>query len=99
MFIRQTKELFFVFRALKQAELDKGYTKIQITIEKDRSVRENKKRNLDYWRNFERTREQHNQQKKLERIDAMREKKTNYPQLKEENARQVNAVSNQFSSW
>ena len=78
---------------MKQAELDKGYTKIQITIEKDRSALENKKRNLDYWRNFEAEREQRNQQNKMKRIDAMKERKANYPQLKDENARQVITVS------
>ena len=45
---------------------------------------ENKKRKLEYWRNFESSREAKNQQKKFDRIDARKEKRKDYPQLKDE---------------
>ena len=80
-------------RDKKKSQEDEGYTKIQITIEKDRSNLEKRQRKLEYWRNFETGREARNQQRKHDRIDAMKERKTDYPQLKEENARQVHVVS------
>ena len=82
-----------IFREQKKEKEEQGYTKIKITIEKDRSALEKKQRKLEYWRNFEMTRESQNQQKKHDRIEARKEKNSHYPQLKEENARQIPSVS------
>eukprot|EP00111_Clytia_hemisphaerica_P021657 TCONS_00063677-protein len=71
-------------RAAKQQNVEDGYTKIKITIEKNRSAMDNKKQKLEYWRDFESSREAKNQKKKFDRIDARKAKRQDYPQLKDE---------------
>ena len=57
-----------------------GYTKIKITIEKDADKWASKQRRNEMQRKFENEREQINQRRKHDRIEALKDRRKTYEQ-------------------